>query len=388
LTSKLNSFHKIFFDYYKTHSHSNEKINELNQLIEENNIFSEQYNNSTKNDKDLKKFDDIKIEYEKRNFYISPFDKNKNIFKGNILLSNKKDLEHYIVYNLGKSSSDIKSLSFLYKINNNLGDKTGAKEFRSINGIINRSPQRRQLIRKKKEEIRKDKNDIKFLKEEINTINEYIKKDIDHRDYPEIKSIINNTISFENVKNQYNLYKKEQNEKKTINKMSLLFNTKIKLQKKVNDFNKRIRINELSDHKEINTNNNRYLQYIKTIDNNDAMKSPLERLYDKISTEKNSLNYQSEINNYLKDKKLDTSNKLNPSYICKNFETTREKLCNSDCLKQNMQLRKQINSNILFAEKIKKNNSKTNRKVSKIEDKIIKIFCNINNQRKKVESSK
>ena len=84
--SKLNSFHKLFFDNFKNNVNSKEEIDILNQ---ENKIFSKKYKNSN-NNYVKEKFKDIKSEYEKRNYHISPLEGSKNIFKGNILLSNKE----------------------------------------------------------------------------------------------------------------------------------------------------------------------------------------------------------------------------------------------------------------------------------------------------------
>ena len=120
-------------------------------------------------------------------------------------------------------------MSFLHKINQSFGDKTSEKDIKSIYGIINRSPIKRQSIREKKEEIQKEKKDIQTLKEEIKTINEYNKKVFDYKSNSERKNIRNINSRFENVKSQYDLYKKEENENKTRNKIGLISNTKIKL---------------------------------------------------------------------------------------------------------------------------------------------------------------
>ena len=111
----------------------------------------------------------------------------------------------------------------------------------------------------------------------------------------------------------------------------------------------------------------------------------MEKLYDKISTKENLLNYQSDINNYLSNRKYDISIKINPSSICNNFEKTRKKVCKSEFLKKDLQLRKQISGNISLAEKINNKDLKNKNSINQIEDKIIKIYCDINNPRKKEE---
>ena len=126
-------------------------------------------------------------------------------------------------------------------------------------------------------------------------------------------------------------------------------------------------------------------KYTKTIDNNDIIKSPLERLYNKISTKENLLNYQPEIKDYLENRKYDISIKINPSLICNNCEKTREKVCQSDTFKQDIHLRKQLDGSASNIEKINNNDFKTKDKINNVEDKMIKLFCDINNPRKKAE---
>ena len=148
--SRLNSFHKLYFDSYKNNINSKDEINVLNQ---ENRLFSQKYKN-TKINKNMDKFNDIKAQYEKRNYYVSPMDGNKNIFNGNILLSSRDELKNYIVYDLGTPKSNSKSLSFLHKINAKLGDKTSEKELKIINKKLD-------LISLGMDKIQKDqKNEI------------------------------------------------------------------------------------------------------------------------------------------------------------------------------------------------------------------------------------
>ena len=388
--SKLNSFHKIFFNSFKNNNYSK---NELYNLNNENKEFLKKYKNSNKNNSE-NKFNEIKLEYEKKNYFLSPFEGNKNLFNGNILLSNKEELKNYILYDLGTSQSNNKSLSFLHKINKNLGDKTSEKELKKLNlnlDLINLGKDK--IKNDKKKEIEKTQNDIVNTKETINSIDEFnYFFDKDNKNYlnflkngnsrgssAKISTRVNSALNyFENVKCQYNneIMKKEKD----------LENKVIKTK------NKGRNIRNLDEIRNLITENNenpigkkKYSKiYIKT-DDNDSSKSPLEKLYDKISTKDNILNYQQDIKTYLKNKKYDLSSKINPINICKNFEKTKEKLCQSEFLKQDMQLRKQIGGNISHAEKIINNNLKKKEKINNIEDTIIKIYCNINNPRKKEE---
>jgi len=78
------------------------------------------------------------------------------------------------------------------------------------------------------------------------------------------------------------------------------------------------------------------------------------------------LNYQPEIKDYLENRKYDISIKINPSLICNNFEKTRQKVCQSDTFKQDIHLRKQLDSSTTNIDKI-------NNKDLKAKDKIINI---------------
>ena len=400
LASRLNSFHKLFFDYYKNNQKSKDEINVLSH---ENKAFSKNYGNTNKNNS-KEKFNDIKLEYEKRNYYVSPIDENKNLFNGNILLSNKEELKNYILYDLGKPISNSKSLSFLHKINKNLGDKTSEKELKRINevldvGLLGKD----KIVNDQKAEIQKTQNDIENVKETINSIDEInnffdtknnkyletLKVDPSRGSSAKISTRVN-SASFEKVKYQYNLSNlknymhNQKNETIENNKKD------IKLENINQQYKKKgshIKINKLNLENDnyIKNNNKHIRKYLKTIDNNESLKSPLEKLYDKISVKDNLLNYQPEIKNYLKNKKYDLSIKINPSSICNNFENTREKISQSEFLKNDIHLRKQISGNLLYAEKINNNDLKAIKKVNHIEDKIIKLFCDINNPRKKIE---
>ena len=408
--SKLNSFHKLFFDNFKNNINSKEEIDSLNQ---ENKNFSKNYKHSNNNyAKD--KFKDIKSEYEKRNYYVSPIEGSKNIFNGNILLSNREELKNYILYDLGTSLGNCKSLSFLHKINKNLGDKTSERELKSINlklDLLNLGKDK--LDKDNKMTIQKTQDDINNVKETINCmddINYFF--DIDNKQYldnlkndsrgssAKISTRVNSALNIlENVKypnnNNYpreiNLSKLKSLIPNEINKN--ISNNNRKLIKKPNRMNyiNRYRNSKLSNLLTENNNNNSKKDlkhnkyYIKTSENQDLKKSNLEVLYDRISKKDDLLNYQKEIKKYLSNKKYDISIKMNPSSVCNNFENCREKIYQSECLKNDMQLRKQLGRIELNSQRINTDN-KIKNKINNIEDKVIKLFCDINNPRKKEEN--
>ncbi len=401
--SRLNSFHRLFFDYCKSSLKSKDEIKMLNR---ENKVFSKKYKNININNNNKEQFNDIKLEYEKRNYYVSPLEGKKNLFNGNILLSNKEELKNYILYDLGTPISNSKSLSFLHKINKNLGDKTSEKELKRMDSIVEINANGKdKMVNDQKYEIKKTVKDIINIRRTINTIddiNNFFEIDNKHyletlkgkgsRDSSAKISTRVNSACFENVKCQQNLvnlkhylknYQKDNNKNNEQNNNSMSIDKKI-LKKKGSQFQRndgKLNIDNI-----FNNDYNHYSRnHLKTIDNTELSKSPLERLYDKISTKDNLLNYQSDINNYLKNKKYDLSIKINPTSLCNNFEKTRETISHSILLKNDMQLRKQISGNLLFAEKVNDDDMKAIKKVNVIEDKIIKLFCDINNPKKKVE---
>ena len=335
--------------------------------------------------------------------------KKKNIFNGNILLSNKEELKNYILYNLGTPTSNVKALSFLHKINKNLGDKTSEKELKKINNNLDMIILGKDKIGEdQNNEIQKTQNDINNVKETINSmdeINNFL--DLDNKKYLEmikndssrgssakISTRVNSALNcFENVKYQYNINPPN---KKMIIKGNSLINIKNKniMNKNQNvktkpKFKSRMtRINNIITNNISNRNQQQRKfsnKYTKTLDYDSLGNSPLEQLYDHISTKENLLYYQQDIKNYLNNRKFDISVKINPSFICNNFEKTREKICQSDFLKQDMQLRKQIEGNVSNAENINNKDLKTKDKINNIEDKIIKLYCDINNPRKTIE---
>ena len=395
--TRLNAFHKIFFDYSKNQKNS---LKEIRSLSKENKVFIKKYKNANKKD-DKEKFSDIKSEYEKRNYYVPPLEEKKNLFNGNILLSNKEELQNYILYDLGSHISNSKSLSFLHKINKKLGDKSSEKALKMINVSIDPSSFSKDKIKKNRiKEIHKEQNDIMNIQETINSLDDidYF-FDIDNKQYLEslkcqdsrgssakISTRVNSAINrIENVKIKTNV--------NPLNKMTDNGNDN-KLKRKIkfiSRISRKSRKSKFNDDSEKRNNDvgirqfNTEKKYTKTIDNNDILKSPLERLYDKISTKENLLNYQPEIKDYLENRKYVISIKINPSLICNNFEKTREKVCQSDTFKQDLHLRKQLDDYTTNIDKINNNDLKTKDKINNVEDKMIKLFCDINNPRKKPE---
>ena len=399
--NSLNSFHNIFFNYNKNQKNS---LGEIRTLRKENKEFMQKFKDSKKDD-NKEDFKEIREEYKKRNYYVPQLDEKKNIFNGNILLSNKEDLKKYIIYDLGNNLSNKKSLSFLHKINRKLGDKTSEKPLKLINEALNIGSFSRDKIEKDKiREIRKFKNEISNVQDTLNSMDEidYF-FDINNKQYldelknqesrensEKLSTRVNSTLNFENIKYQKNIKisnnelenQIKQKQKSTNN---LLFDYRNK--KKGTNIS---RISKISNDESENIYNNKKNNYRYGRNNTKAFereifKSTLEKLYDRISKKDNLLNYQHEITDYLKNKKADISVRINPSTMCNNFEKTREKICQSEYLKNDINLRKKMDGPDYNIDKIKSNDLKTKHKVNHIEDVIIKLYNDIDNLRKDSE---
>ena len=302
IASKLNSFYKVFFNYYKHQKNIMENTNLLNQ---ENKYFLKKYKQSNKLneiDKNRSIFKDIKEQYEKKDYHVLDLDTNKNLFNGNILLSDKNELKNYILYDLGTPKSNDKSISFLYKINKKLGDKTSDKALNLIYGRLNMEKYNKDKIEKAEEnDIANTKQEIINLKQTINSMeniddhpesqNKYYlrglyKADKNNNNLNNNKKFSKNHIRHnsadfqkENEKNQNNISKSISKHFKKKGSVDFLQNNNFNLNKN----NKlRLSINILNNVDKIF---NKYInQQSKTIENNNKINSPLEKLYNKMST--------------------------------------------------------------------------------------------------------
>jgi hypothetical protein len=330
-------------------------------------------------------------------YYVPSLEGKKNLFNGNILLENNQELKDYISNDLGNHLSNSKSLSFLHKINLKLGDKTSEKKLEQINRHIDMALINKDKIEKDKlKEIKKDQIDIDNIRGTINSIDDidYF-FDSDNKQYLEIlknQESVENSLKlttrvnsanncFENVKVQNNL--------NTIENVELSHRQLKNKQNSTNDLNKRFNIKQLGEKlNRINSVcerkvNNIYLENNNKMDDiHDVNKSPLEKLYDEISTKKNLMNYQPKIKEYLQSKNYDLSHKINIKSVCNNLEKARLKISDSKNLIKDMQLRKQLRSVASNIDKIKNKDINMKIKMNNVEDKIIKLFCNINNPKK------
>ena len=386
LVSRLNSFYKLFFNYYKRQKNSSEDTNSLSQ---ENKDFLKIYkkaNKSTELNKNQNNLNEIKEQYNKKNYYVPDFDDDKkNLFNGNILLSNKKELKNYILYDLGSPISNDKSLSFLHKINKKLGDKTSEKALDLLYGKLDMKRYNIDKIKRDNQkailDTKKDIITIQETMESMDNIDDFFKLENKNNlnslqyEFSDRKSLdkLSTRYNSANIRNE----KENQKNQKNNCKIKLKKNNKIRSVKKKK--NEPIRPSMINI--DFGFSKNKYIKrQTKTMGNTNNI---LENLYDKMSTKENLLIYQPEIKQYLENKKFDVSVKLTPSIVCNNFEKTREKICTSDFLKNNIQLRKQMGNVQSKVEEINNNDIKAINKMNNIEDKMIKLFCDINNPKPK-----
>ena len=443
--NRINEFHKQFYENYKDHQIS---MQEINTLCKENSVFSLKYSRSKKNEPKNDKFQDIKMAYEKKNYYVPSLENKKNLFNGNILLLNEDELKNYILFGIGNQNTNNRSLSFLYRINRQLGDKSKntlkiKNNEKNLFFDLNAFDDRDKIKKDNINDILKSQNYIHNIQETINGLD-----DLDYFFYANNQEYLNDLKNFgsrgssakistrvnsgltrfkdvalkNNQRYYYNQNYSNENEYNNNDGFNINLLTETPLKKtKINDENdiqnnskldfedEKIKsesnINKIDEGSyEKNYNNNKIFnslnlnnniindnkindKYAKTIENNtdEYTRTALEKLYNKISEKDASLKYNNEIQKYLKYKNYDVSIKINPDTVCNNFEATREKICKTDFLKQDIYLRKQCGGSLNNLAKLEENDLRAKNKVNNIEDKIIKLFCDVNNPKKKYE---
>ena len=177
LAKNINSFHKIYYKYCRNLSSS---IKQTKNLSTRENLFTKNFKKiKEKNNSNKKQYlGDLKEEYEKSNYHVPAFiGNNKNIFNRNLLLSNVNELKNFILFKYGSKKSNIKALSFLEKIKNEVMNKRNKCERKSIfilkkNSLIHHINNFDKIIRNKNDEINNSKNEIKNIKSTIELINE------------------------------------------------------------------------------------------------------------------------------------------------------------------------------------------------------------------------
>ena len=119
----------------------------------------------------------------------------------------------------------------------------------------------------------------------------------------------------------------------------------------------------------------------------ELVRNTLERLYEKMTktnnNNKNEFKFNNQIKKYIASKKGSLSNEgkkyINPFNISNNIENVRQKLSNNNYIKNDIYLRRIGGNSLDNINKLKKRNEKIQKNMNNIEDKMIKILCELNN---------
>ena len=113
-------------------------------------------------------------------------------------------------------------------------------------------------------------------------------------------------------------------------------------------------------------------------------KTPLEKLYNKVSSSDNKLKFDKTIKKYLKNRGLNTCNDVSAREICKDFSNLKIKLFKKDFFNKDYELRK-MNSNDNNLNLTPKQINKLNQikaiknELNNSKNKMVEIFCNYAN---------
>lgn len=121
--------------------------------------------------------------------------------------------------------------------------------------------------------------------------------------------------------------------------------------------------------------------------NKELLKSTLEKLYEKMTktnnNNKNGFKFNNQIKKYIISKKGSLSYEgkkyINPFNISNNIENVRQKLSNNIYIKNDIYLRRIGGNSLDNINKLNKRNEKIQQNMNNIEDKMIKILCELNN---------
>ena len=189
LIEKVNSFRKILYDYNKSQKYpNNDEINIYKGLKKYN--FYEKYKIIKNHDilEEKQMLEEIETLYKNKDVSVPSLTKNdNNLFKGNLLLLNEKNIKNSILYQLTTDKSNKNSMSFLKKIQKKINDQILGKpplpkilkvnkgynikvpkETKDNNNKTEKIFYNKQNI----EEISKSQNYINSIKETINTIDD------------------------------------------------------------------------------------------------------------------------------------------------------------------------------------------------------------------------
>jgi len=419
LVDRINTFRKVYYNYYKNYKYS---LEEMNTLSKENSLFIKQYHKiEEKTDtKKQDKFEEIKKEYEKKHYNLPDIEGNKNLFGGSLLLSNNDtDMKKYIIYGLGTEKSNQKSISYLNKVNKGINDNLDGKKKK----IHLRFPKKKQTSRRggvdvpspfyafykiskdSLKEIMDYKNDINNIKNTIDSIPEIdFFFDADNKNYLNSLKFFDSRKSSANFSTGANLDRMSghnnssfcsKREFNASNISSIPDMTRITYNDDKKDRNRnvsfnpntmisfleqqKIKGNQLSrneiptlTHLDKKPIKKKRLSVIKG--NQKEQKKALEKLYKEISTSHDTTRQNRKIVKYLTLRKYDILPKLSPFNLCNNLENMREQICKGKTMKKVIDLRRYMGDTQENISQMYGNELKTTKSMNEMEDKMIKLF--------------
>ena len=119
--------------------------------------------------------------------------------------------------------------------------------------------------------------------------------------------------------------------------------------------------------------------------NKESIKDTLEKLYEKTekSNYKNKIKINNHIKNYFKLKNVNVSSDEKKEMIhysiSHNIDNVRQKLSNNNCFKNDYYLRRMGGNSLDKITRLNKKNEKLRQYMNKIEDKMIKMYCELKN---------
>lgn len=422
LVEHINSFRKSYFNYFRNYKYS---MDEITNLSKQNTIFIKKYHEMEEKSglKNQDKFEEIRKEYNKKNYNLPTIEGNKNLFGGSLLLSNNEtDLKKYIMYGVGSQNSNKKSISYLNKVNEDINEKAQreGKKSKIPLGLVKANITRRggvmvpspvyayyKISNESIKEILDYQNDINNLKKSIDSIPEidYF-FDADNKTYLDSLKFFDSRKSSANFSTGVNLertsgsgkvnssfcsrkefngsnssslrnisritYNADDKDKHIIKKVNFNPNTMSSFIDKKNDKKDQLLKDEIPSLTHIIKKPKKKKRI--SVTNIKSQTKMLETLYKQISKSYDTVPFNKKIEKYLKLRKYEILPKLTPNNICNNFESIRDKVCKGKTMKKMIELRKNLGDNHSTIEQMNRNEIMTTKNMNDIEDKMIKVF--------------
>ena len=346
------------------------------------------------------------------------------------MIENELEKIRLVKDEISKSQNDIKNTSKLMKNMNGIDFFFDSDNKKYLSSLKNKNSKIKSkfIISKRKfkstfilhpnsnlnklSQIKKIYNDHKKCRNNVNInfkSNGEIKDDIKKSDINN-KSIISNISSIKDINNLENKNESSMNENESI---SISNNNLIPIKKRysialfdIGEFKKKQ--NNLMKIKKISLNDKNYskdsnnitmstLPQFSLYDNifnslppretankfiidkktSSNEKSKAEKLYETLKSTDDSLQYNSLIQNYLKNLRFDLKPKISPNDICENYQHLLDKICKNDCIDRNIDLKKNNNIGLKSIMRLKNYYNQTHDKMSNIGNDMNRVFSNV-----------